>query len=491
MRGMASDHGSNWLLTRNLNFSRDYLNALNATTADDIKRVANQYLTDDKLTVTSLNPIGSLATLEEKKQTAPRESEIKEFTLPNGLRLLVRENHRLPLVSMVAVFKGGLLAETPANNGISTLLGRTIVKGTDSRSAAEIANEIESVGGSISGSSGNNSFSVSVDVMKPDFTLGLELLTDVLENPTFPDAEVAREQEAQLADIKGEEDQMTAVARNVLREQLFPHHPYGLRGNGTPETVEHLTSEQLREFHRKIVTAKNGVLAVFGDVDANTVYEQVKASLSDLPEGADVLTNLPAAPNPTTDESVTEIREKNQAIVMIGYPGVSLDSPDRVIMELIDTASSDLGSRFFNRIREELGLAYFVGTTQLIGPTPGMLVFYLGTDPTKVDTVRREFKDEIAKLAKDGLTEEELAKAKKKLLGSEAIRDQSDSAMAQAIALDELFGLGTDFRDQRRAAVEKATVADTQRVSSQYFGKPGSVETIVMPKAAPPTPESE
>ncbi len=491
VRGMASDHGSNWLLTRNLNFSRDYLSALNKTTVEDIQRVANQYLTEDKLTVASLNPVGSLVAAE-KKRAAPRDLTIKEFTLPNGLRLLVRENHRLPLVSMAAVFKGGLLAETPADNGISTLLGSTITKGTTTRSAEEIADTIESVGGEIAGSAGNNSFSVQVSVMKPDFQLGLDLLTDVLKNPTFPEAEIAREKEAQLAGIKAENDQPTAVARNVLRANLFTDHPYGLRGNGSPESVPNLTAEQVREFYQRIVTANNGVISVFGDVDADAVYESVKRALSDLPEGSDALANLPKPPTLTTDETVTEIREKNQAIVMIGYPGVDLTSDDRVIMELIDTASSDLGSRFFNRIREELGLAYFVGTTQLIGPTPGMLVFYLGTDPTKVDKVRTEFKDEIAKLAKDGLTPEELARAKSKLLGAEAIRDQSDAAMAQATALDVLFGLGTDYRDTRRAAVDAATVEDTQRVSSKYFGHPGSVESIVMPKIeASPSPQPQ
>ncbi len=489
VRGMAADHGSNWLLTRNLNFSRDYLTALNNTTADDIQRVATHYLTEDKLTVASLNPVGSLIAAERTRK-APRDTSVKEFTLPNGLRLLVRENHRLPLVSMAAVFKGGLLAETPKDNGISTLLGSTITKGTTTRSAEQIADTIESVGGDIAGSAGNNSFSVQVSVMKPDFQLGLDLLTDVLINPTFPEAEIEREKEAQLAGIKAENDQPTAVARNVLRENLFVDHPYGLRGNGSPESVPNLTAEQVRDFYEKIVTAQNGVLSIFGDVDADEVYEAVKAALSDLPEGSDVLTNLPTPPTLDTDETVTEIREKNQAIVMIGYPGVDLTSEDRVIMELIDTASSDLGSRFFNRIREELGLAYFVGTTQLIGPTAGMLVFYLGTDPTKVDKVRTEFKDEIASLAQDGLTPEELARAKSKLLGAEAIRDQSDSAMAQAAALDVLFGLGTGYREERRAKVEAATVGDTQRVASEYFGQPGSVETIVMPAPESPSPQN-
>jgi zinc protease len=156
-------------------------------------------------------------------------------------------------------------------------------------------------------------------------------------------------------------------------------------------------------------------------------------------------------------------------------------SPDRPALEVIDTVCSDLGSRFFDRIREQLGLAYFTGTTQLLGPTPGAFVFYLGTDPAKVEKVDTEFRDEIAKLASAGLSPEELARGKKKLLGAEAMRNESDSSMALATALDELFGLGADHTSKRKAEIEAVTLEDTRRVANKYFSQPGSVEVIVTP----------
>src|SRR5438552_17093190 len=164
MRGQASDIGSNWLLTRNLNFSRDYLDAVQKVSADDIKRVAATYLTENNLTVISLNPKGSLAAKAEGPKVASA-GEIQKFELSNGLRLLVREDPRLPLVAMGAVFRGGLLAESPQNNGITHLMAKVLLKGTKTRTAEQIANEIEAVGGSISSDSGNNSFGVSVDVI--------------------------------------------------------------------------------------------------------------------------------------------------------------------------------------------------------------------------------------------------------------------------------------------------------------------------------------
>ena len=154
-------------------------------TTADLQRVAQKYLRDDRLNVTSLNPIGSL-TAPGAVETNAVKSEVEKFVLPNGLRLLVREDPRLPLVSIYAGFRGGLLAENLENNGITRLLSRTLLKGTKNRTAVQIAEQIESAGGRIGSDNGNNSFSVSVEVMKPDLALGLEVLADVLENPTFP-----------------------------------------------------------------------------------------------------------------------------------------------------------------------------------------------------------------------------------------------------------------------------------------------------------------
>ena len=178
--------------------------------------------------------------------------EIQKIELSNGMRLLVREDPRLPLVSMVAVFRGGLLAETPETNGITRLMAKVLLKGTKTRTAEQIADTIEAVGGSIGSDAGNNSFSVSLDVTQPDFKLGAELLSDVLLNATMPEKAITREKEVQLAGIKEEEEQLTTVARNILREALFPGHPYALRGKGSVQSVAKLTQKDLIEFPRPL-----------------------------------------------------------------------------------------------------------------------------------------------------------------------------------------------------------------------------------------------
>src|SRR6184192_2399104 len=272
MRGQASDLGSNWMLTRNLNFSRDYLTAVQKVTLDDIRRVAAKYLVDQNLTVASLNPKGSLGAKQEVSMPVAA-AEIQKFELSNGLRLLVREDPRLPLVSMSAVFRSGLLAETPETNGITRLTARVLLKGTKTRTAEQIANQIEAIGGSISSDAGNNSMSVGVHVMKPDLKTGVDLLCDVLLNAKFPEKAVAREKEVQIAGVKQEEEQLTTVARNILRQALFTDHPYALRSNGSPESVQHLPQKNLANFRDKYLIAKNGVISVFGNVNAAEVKE--------------------------------------------------------------------------------------------------------------------------------------------------------------------------------------------------------------------------
>ena len=478
MRGQASDLGSNWFLTRNLNFTRDYLEAVQAVTGDDIRRVAAHYLTSDNLTVVSLNPKGARAARTEAK-TAVAAGEIQKTELANGLRLLVREDPRLPLVSIAAVFRGGLLAETPQTNGITHLMAKTLLKGTTTRTAEQIAEMIEAVGGNIGSDSGNNSFSVSLEVTEPDLRLAGEVLADIFLNATMPEQAVAREKEVQLASIQDEEEQLTSVARNVLREALFMQHPYALRGKGSAAAVEKLTRQDLITFRDRHLVARNGVISVFGNVKAAEVQQLFEQTLATMKPGALALTDAsPSRPISNVIE-VESIRDKAQAVLMVGFRGAALASEDRSVLELIDEASSDLGSRFFIRIREQMGLAYYVGASQLQGLVPGMFVFYLGTDPEKLESVQTALIEEIRKLASEGLTSEELRRAKKKLIGQQQISNQSNDALGYMTALDELYGLGFNHYKELEREIEAITLEDVKRVAAKYFqAQPYVIATV-------------
>jgi zinc protease len=414
--------------------------------------------------------------------------DVQKFQLSNGLRVLVREDARLPLVAMGAVFRSGLLAETPQTNGITRLMAKTLLKGTTTRTAEQIANEIEAVGGHISSEASNNTFNISLEVTKPDVKLAVELLSDVLLNATMPEKAIAREKEIQIAAIKQEEEQLTTVARNILRQALFTQHPYALRANGSVDSVQRLAQKDLLEFRDRYVVAKNGVLFVFGDVKAAEVKQLFEQALGGMRAGALALTDArPAAPLSKT-ESVESRKDKAQGVIMVGYRGADIFSPDRYALQLIDEASSDLGSRFFIRIREQMGLAYYVGASQMEGLVPGLFAFYLGTDPQKIEPVKTALLDEIRKLASDGLTNEELARAKKKLIGQQEIANQSNDSFGYQCALDELYGLGFNYYKSLQRNVDAVTLDDIKRVAAKYFrDQPYVLATVRPPDGAAAT----
>ncbi len=479
MRGKASSLGSNWLHARDLNFNQTYLAAVQTVTSDELRRVALTYFTPDNLTVSTIIPAG---TARRRVTTAAvrRSGAVEKFQLSNGLRLLVREDDRLPLVSMVATFKCGLLAETPADNGIARLLARTLLKGTRTKSADEIAETIEATGGAIGTDSGNNSVSVSVRVLRPDLRHGVDLLADIVLNASFPAAALEREREAQLASIKADDEEITSNARKLLRARLFAAHPFATPILGTPATLASLKPSDLVAFRDRHLVAANGVLSIFGAVDAGEIRDLAEAALAAMPRGTLALQTVPQPHFPETSIEDTILMPKEQAVIMVGFPGVDLFSADGVALELIDEACSDLGSRMFNRIREDMGLAYFVGSSNLSGLARGAFSFYVGTDPAKIAEVRAALADEIRKLAEDGITAAEMERSKAKLLGAQAIRNQSNDALSFSCALDELYGLGHRHYEGLRQRVEAVTLDQVRDAARRYFTQ-AHVTAIVRP----------
>jgi zinc protease len=187
MQGQAQDLGANWLAAQDLNFSERYLAKVRSIQLEDLTRVARQYLTAENRTLYALVPMGA-SPLRAQVTEVTTEHPVQLRTLPNGLRLLTKENHRLPFVEFRLVFRGGVMAETPDNSGITQLMGKLLLKGTRTRSAEDISCAIESVGGSLDSYGGNNSFGLNAEVMGEDLHLGLELIGDVLLNPVFPES---------------------------------------------------------------------------------------------------------------------------------------------------------------------------------------------------------------------------------------------------------------------------------------------------------------
>ena len=470
MTGQAADLGGNWLAANDLNFSERYLAAVKRVTTAGLQRVARQYLTTENRTLCALVPNGtSPKTTTRSEKTS--DQAIQKIILPNGLRLLLKEDHRLPFVEFRALFQGGVLAETPENNGITQLLTKLLLKGTKRRSAEDIAREIESVGGSIDTYGGNNSLGVNLETLGEDFKTGLDLLADVLLNPTFPAPSLEREQQVQIAGIRSQKDDLLQSAVKAMRRTLFGGAGYGFDTLGSEETVQKVKTADLRQFHAQLITPNNCVLAIYGDLkirDVKAAVEKVFAGWKKTAVANDFGLD-PQAPALGTEKRITETRDKKQAVLVIGFAGTTLKNEDRYALELLSEACSDLGSRLFLRIRDQLGLAYYVGAQNFIGLSPGYFAFYTGTQPGQVELVEKELLKEAELLRSEGLTAEELRRAKAKIIGQKKIARQDLGGFAMATALDELYGLGYAHTDAEDAKYQAVTLAQVKAAAKKYL----------------------
>ncbi len=224
------------------------------------------------------------------------------------------------------------------------------------------------------------------------------------------------------------------------------------------------------------------VLAICGDVKAEDVRKAVEKQFGKLKAARTAVLpkNPPAAPL-TSEVRKVEIAPREQAVIFIGYQGVTVASPDRFAMEVLQEGLSGLSSPLFRHLRDELALCYYTGASQLPALDPGYFLFYIGTDPAKARLAETELAREIGKIRDAGLAADDLGRAKAKLISEKKIAFQSNGDLAGEIALDELYGLGYNFYKDYEQRYNAVTAADIQRVAKKYFGGPAAI-AIVQPK---------
>ncbi|MDX6767190.1 MAG: pitrilysin family protein [Candidatus Methylacidiphilales bacterium] len=482
--GKAAALGSSWLVARDLQFDQTYLEGVQQVTADDLRRVAKTYLLDRTLSVVSLNPPASAPESATAPAANSQTADLQRKVLANGVPLVLKRDEKVPLVNIRVTFLGGILEETAANNGIGTLTSRLLDKGTPTRTAEAIADTIENLGGSVDRLYGNNSLSLGIEVLPGDLDAAVALLADLSLHPSFPAEEFDKERAKQVSDLKLEKDQPTALARNAMRATLFGQHPFRLNPLGSETSLAALTPGALQTYHRSLLHPSRMVFSIGGSFDpaaATALFERYFPK-DQLQSGTAF--KSPGAPDWTFTQAPLEISTpKQQAIVMIGFPGVSVGSPDRPALEIVNEALSDLASRLFIRIREKQSLAYFVGTGQSVALEPGMFIFYAGTEKTKAEKVRTELLDEIKIMVEKGLAADEIARARAKLTGERLLQDQSAAAIAFKASLNELYGLGLDYESKLNERIQSITDAEINTAIKKYFAPTqGRVTVIVQPK---------
>ena len=478
VKGVASDLGLNWLYARNLGFSRHYLERVQAVSVLDVERVVGRYLTDSNLTVAMLRP-------EISSRRAPAIArfsfEPQLHRLTNGAKAVLMPDRRLPMIYCSVVVRGGALFETLEDNGIHRLLSQAMLKGTHSRSAEQIAQGIEEIGSLLSIESGYNTLRAAVSSLSADFQKAFSVLMDVATDPTFPAELTERERESQIAAIRSENVQPHVIARNLLRSKIYGSHPYAFDPLGCEESVHRITRDQLFERHRDCFIWPHATFGFCGNFESGQLTDMLEKALAAAPTDYQAQPFAIPPVNDTEERTVYSHEGRHQAVVYIGFLACGLMDPDRVGLELLDEAAGDSSSRFFARIREELGLAYSVGSWLFIGLVPGVFSFYAATSPENAENVAQIIRDELADLARKGLEEQEFARAKARSIAQLEFRLQSMEACAQSAALNEHYGLGYDYARRRKRMIEELSRSTVSDLARKYLMDKPAITVIVTP----------
>ena len=475
--GRASDLASNWHEARDLNFTRRYLQAIDAVTPEDLIRAASS-LTEDRLCLTILDPVDAPAPARQVKARRKQE-EISIEIIPNGMQVALIPDHRVPLVHLQAAARAGMPSESPLTQGINQLLASTLPKGTSNRSAQEIALDLESLGASISASAGNNALLIQAAGLAPDLLTIGEVFADVILRPSLAQDAIDREKTSQLAALEESMQEPLHVAMKTLHENTYRSVGYGLHALGSPESLAALRREALIDHHRRHLNAANLSLAIAGDFDPEAARDWIASCFEDLPKGDRW---SPPASQFQRGIEVTSRLPKKQAVIAIGYQGVGVSSSERHAMAFLQEYASDMAGPLFGRIRENLGLAYQVGATQFLGYDSGLFTFYLATSPDQAELARRELLIEIEKIASHGIPKDSFERVRSTALSGLAIQQQSLSTSARHCALDLLFGHPVDAHRQLASIYQQVQAEEVAAVAQRVFSTTPNIVTVLPTK---------
>ncbi len=444
VQGVANVLGMSWHLSRNPHSMEEWDAALSHVTNEDLARVAATYFTPDRLVEVSVDPTGSNEDTAATTGKADTHSPVVH-TLPNGLRVVTRVDKRVPLAYAEIVFGAGSQTETSQNAGINSLLAECLLKGTTTRSAEQLANEVENLGGSISSAAGNNTFNLSIRGLAADTPALLELLADAALHPTLPAEVIENEKSAMVADILDAEEDPAALAFRKLRGLCFGSISYGNHRDGTVESVQSLTRSELLSQHARLVCAQNAVLAVAGDIDPAQVLLLAEQYFGAMPAGRPAERTATPAQMPA---DAVHILDKEQAVLALAVPGATALSDSTPTQLLFEEWCRDMAGPLFDEIREKRGLAYYAAASSLLGVDAGCLYFYLGTAPEQLAEARAVLEETLNRLAKEGMPADALERARSTSLTARVLALQSCGKRCSGMAVNTLLGLGADYDDR-------------------------------------------
>ncbi|MDH4099552.1 MAG: insulinase family protein [Nitrospirota bacterium] len=395
----------------------------------------------------------------------------KRIVLDNGMVLLLSEKHSLPMVTVNVLIKAGSVNDPVEKAGLASLTAGLLDEGTKTRTSTQISEEIDFVGGSLSSGGGDDYATAGLTILKKDLNLGMELLADIMVNPSFPEKEVQRKIRETMASIKKSEEDPASVASKAFAKNLFGEHPYGRPTIGTEETVQKITRDDVVGFYNSYFAPNRVIMAVVGDVTEEEIKGLLKKYFGEWKPKEVPAQTLPAAKSFKGRKVVSVDRDLTQTTILLGHLGVKRENPDfyaLVVMNYI-LGGGGFSSRMMDNIRDNLGLAYGVDSTFSAPKEVGSFEVSMQTKNESANKAIFEVLKEIEMIRTHPVTDRELDDAKSYLTGSFPLRLDTNAKIARMLAGIELFNLGLDYVDKYPAYITAVTKEDVMRVAKQYL----------------------
>jgi zinc protease len=390
--------------------------------------------------------------------------------LPNGLTVLVLERRHLPIVSATLLVPAGVAAEPESDPGVAHFVSQLLPLGTSRRGAIELAEAVDGIGATLSTSCDFDYATVDLTGRAADARVLMETLSEVALGPAFQGEEIERKRSQILGYLEGRKDDHSSFVRERFFEAIYGAHPYHRTKEGTPESVGRMDWEAIVAFHGGRYVPVGSILALVGDIDADTALAWAEERFGTWATTASPKHAIPPMPTPTERAVVTIQQEVTQATIRMGNIGLPRNHPDHnaaVVMNYI-LGGSGFGSRLMKNLREERGLTYGVHSNFWPRREPG---YFFAATQTKVESMNEaihEMLAEVERFRDEGVTDEELAWAKKYFTGSLPLTMETNDQIAAKLIEQEFYGLPDEFwlRDlTEMQAVTREQILDVARRS--------------------------
>jgi len=402
--------------------------------------------------------------------------------LDNGAVVIAEENHTTPAVALVAVVRAGGYDDPVGKEGTAALLARVLDRGTLTRSADVIADDLDGRGASLTVSAGRHQVGVGAACLVEDFPPVLAIAADVLRSPALPEPDIATRRAEILTSIRQEDDDPASVATNRFMEDLYGAHPYARRVRGTAESVAAIDRSDLVAFHERWFGPSALTVVVVGSLPAEMLVEQVAAAFGGWAgSGSRRVLEVPEAEVPAARRlERVAMPDKAQADVAYGFVGVRRLDPRYMAASVMNNALGQyaLGGRLGDSIRERQGMAYYVFSSLDGGAGPGPLMVRAGVSADNVDRTITSIDSELSEVVEQGFTEKEIAESRQYMIGAIPRGLETHAGIAGFLLNAELFGLGLDY-DQRLPDLIRAVTHDRAMDAARTLLRPDRATVVV------------